>query len=270
MICGKAPGLAIMATISAALTAFPAPPAAVAAELIPHQATYRVAVQKFKQNPGIRIEAGGVLTRRVTRDCQKWEVVEKFDVRISAETGDSFEFTSVQQFYEGLDGRRMEFSGWITGSGKRLAVKGNAVMNGDGSGGLARFGKPVEMEQEIPPGVRFPVAANREVLDALIAGRRPPALIAYRPLGAATLVETSPAGAADLSAFEQGDAGPVEGRSWIVKSRVQDMDETPADASFETMQIHENGVISRYWLDNPTTTTVVELVELRPLRAPDC
>ncbi len=36
------------------------------------------------------------------------------------------------------------------------------------------------------------------------------------------------------------------------------------------MQIHESGVVSRYWLDNPTTTTVAVLVELRQIRAPDC
>ena len=166
----------------------------------------------------------------------------------------------------------MEFSGWQSqNGGSRTNLKGTAAMNRDGYGGVARFRQPEETEWELPSPTKLPIAATKELLSALNSGRANPQSIAFEVLGISEVIRTGPGKAVNYQKIDTENLSLVEGRSWLVDRAIY-FETISRNEPFliETLQIHANGIVSKFWHDYQTMVLSGELIALEEISKPDC
>jgi hypothetical protein len=245
--------------------------AGAAAELVPHEARYDIALESL-QIEGFPIEAGGKMAVRLTRDCQKWELLQEMRFSIGLEGATPIELHFQVRILEGLDGKRMEFSGWQEKDGRdRVKLRGRARMNADGYGGAAKFQHPEETDWTLPTPTRLLLAARRDLLTALSSGRTDAQSIAFEVQGVSEVTRVSPGKGLSASALKTKGAPLLKEKSWLVDRAVY-MEEIARNDPFmlETQQIHANGVVSRFRQDYHSMVLAGELVALEELPEPDC
>lgn len=249
-----------------------APPgAAVGAEIVPHEAKYDITLESL-ETEGFALEADGVMAVRRTRDCQKWESLREMRFNVSVEEGEPVSIHMLVRMLEGLDGKRMEFTGWqTTQGGNRTNLRGTAAMNRDGYGGMASFQKPEETDWDLPSPTKLPMAAMKELLDGLADGRTDPQSIMFEVLGVSEVIRIDPGKAVNFEKIETDDISLVKGRSWLIERAIYfETIERNEPFMFETLQIHANGVVSKFWHDYKTMILSGELVALEEISRPDC
>jgi hypothetical protein len=209
---------------------------------------------------------------RLSRDCQKWETLREMKFSVGIEGGQPIDLHMMTRTLEGLDGTRMEFTGWKSqGGGTRTNLKGKAAMNGDGFGGSASFRQPEETEWDLPSPTQLPMAAMQDLLNALAGGQSAPQSMAFEVLGISEVTGVMPGRAVNLKKLETGNAALVKGKSWLVDRAIY-FEGIAQNEPFliETQQIHENGVVSKFWHDYQTMVLSGELVALTEIPTPDC
>ncbi len=242
-----------------------------AAEIVPHEARYDIKLESL-QAEGFPLEADGAMAIRLTRDCQKWELMQELRFNVGVNGGAPINIQMLVRVLEGLDGRRMEFTGWQNqNGGNRMEVRGTAAMNRDGYGGVARFQYPEETDWDLPSPTKFPIAAKNELLAALSSGQANPQSIAFDVLGISEVIRTGPGKAVNFKKIETDNISLVEGRSWLIDRAVY-FEAIARNQPFliETLQIHANGIVSKFWHDYQTMVLSGELVALEEISKPDC
>lgn len=248
------------------------PPAGAAAvKIAPHEARYEISLESLNIE-GYPLSAKGAMAIRLSRDCQKWKTLQEIEFSIGIEGGQPVSLHLMTRTLESLDGTRMEFTGWKSqDGGHRTSLKGMAAMNSDGFGGLASFRQPEETEWVLPSPTQLPIAAMQDLLTALSNGQSEPQSIAFEVLGISEVIGITPGRAVNLKKLETGNAALVKGRSWLVDQAVY-FEGIAQNEPFliETLQIHENGVVSKFWHDYQTMVLSGELVTLSEIPIPDC
>lgn len=248
-----------------------ASPGNAAAELVPHEARYDISLESI-QAEGLPIEAGGVMAIRLTRDCQKWELIQEMQFSVGLEGADPIELRVQMKLLEGLDGRRMEFSGWQKKDGRDIVkLRGNAVMDRGGEGGVARFTHPEETEWILPSPTRLMISARSDLLQALAAGKATPQSIAFEVQGVSEVTRVAPGKSIGARALDTKGAELLKERSWTIDRAIY-FEEIARNEPwmFETVQVHANGVVSKFWHDYRTMVIAGELVALEKLPEPQC
>lgn len=244
---------------------------AAAAELVPHEARYDIALESL-QIEGFPLEAGGEMAVRLSRDCQKWELIQEMQFRVGLEGAAPIELHIQIKMLEGLDGRRMEFSGWQKKDGRDIAkLRGRAVMDRNGDGGVAQFTHPEETQWNLPSPTRLLISARRDLLDALAGGQGAPQSIAFEVQGLSEVTRVAPGKGVGEKALRTDGAALLRERSWTVDRAIY-FEEIARNepAMYETLQVHANGVVSKFWHDYRTMVIAGELVALEKLPEPDC
>ena len=252
------------------LAALAAPPAA-GAEIALHEAKYEISLESLNIE-GYPLAVEGTMAIRLSRDCQKWKTLQELQFSIGIEGAQPINLHMMSRTLEGLDGTRMEFAGWKSqGGGVRTNLKGLATMNSDGFGGSASFHQPEETEWDLPSPTQLPMAAMRDLLKALASGQSGPQSIAFGFMGISEVTGVAPGKGVNLKKLDTGTAALVKGRSWLVDRAVY-LEGIAQNQPFliETKQIHENGVVSKFWHDYQTMVLSGELVALTEIPIPDC
>jgi len=208
----------------------------------------------------------------LTRDCQKWEYLQEMQFNASVEGGQPLVIHFYVQMLEGLDGKRMEFSGWQKrGAQEMVKLRGKATMNHDGYGGMASFIRPEETEWTLPSPTKLPIAAMKELIGALAKGQADPQSIAFEVLGVSEVTRIQTGGAVNLETVETDNASLLKGKSWLVDRAIY-FEEIGRNEPFmfETLQVHANGIVSKFWQDYKVMVLSGELVALEELPEPDC
>lgn len=252
------------------LAALVAPPAS-GAEIVPHEARYEISLESLNIE-GFPLSAEGAMAIRLSRDCQKWKKLQELQFNVGIEGGQPINLHMMTRTLEDLDGTRMEFTGWKSqDGGTRTTLKGTAAMNRDGFGGSANFRQPEESEWDLPSPTQLPMAAMQGLLNALAGGQGAPQSIAFEVVGISEVTGVMPGKAVNLKKLETGNAALVKGRSWLVDRAIY-FEGIAQNEPFliETQQIHENGVVSKFWHDYQTMVLSGELVALTEIPIPDC
>ncbi|MEN8195120.1 MAG: DUF1849 family protein [Pseudomonadota bacterium] len=245
--------------------------AASGAEIVPHEARYEISLESLNIE-GYPLSAEGAMAVRLSRDCQKWKTLQEIQFSVGIEGGQPINLHMMTRTLEGLDGTRMEFTGWKSqDGGTRTKLKGTAAMNRDGFGGLANFRQPEETEWDLPSPTQLPMAAMQNFLTALAGGQSAPQSIAFEVLGISEVTSVMTGKSVNLKKLETGDTALVKGRSWLVDRAVY-FEGIAQNEPFmiETQQIHENGVVSKFWHDYRTMVLSGELVALTEIPIPAC
>lgn len=254
------------------LTAVMAIPSFATAEIVPHEARYRLQLESLYTDEGFPLEASGVMAVRMERDCQKWTLIRELQFDVAMEGASSINLETRVRILEGIDEKRMEFAGWQSESpNARRVVKGKATMNSDGYGGTAYFQGTEETYWELPSPTKLPIAAREDLLDALSAGETDPQSLAFQVFGISEVVRTGPGKMPNLDIVDTENLTLLRERSWRVERAVY-FETIARNEPFmlETLQIHRNGVVSRFWRDYQTVILSGELVALEEIPEPDC
>lgn len=260
-----------MGLAAACLTLGMAGSGAAVAKLVPHEARYDISLESI-QVEGVPLEAGGVMAVRLTRDCQKWELIQEMQFSVGLEGASPIELHIQIKMLEGLDGRRMEFSGWQKNNGRDIVkLRGRAVMDREGNGGVARFTHPEATEWSLPAPTKLMVSARQDLLDALAAGETAPQSIAFEIQGLSEVTRVSPGKGIGAKALQTAGAALLKEPSWTVERAIY-FEEIARNepAMYETLQIHANGVVSKFWYDYRDMVVAGELVALEKLPEPTC
>jgi hypothetical protein len=149
---------------AAAIAAFSAGPA-IAQELAPHKAAYKVTMTE-NGKPGI---GGGTYAYELKATCDGFVMNQR--LRIDLQTGRGPLVSEQQsQLTESRDSRKLHFEHRGSTNGKQTtALKGEATIDGDGQG-QARFTAPDGQSVALPAGTMFPAALSRATVQHFKAG----------------------------------------------------------------------------------------------------
>lgn len=252
----------------AALLGAAAAPAA--AEIVPHEAHYRISLDSLRVE-GTAMRAEGAMAIRATRDCEKWKVLKELLYVVALSDGTTIRIHTMDRVYEGLDGRRMEFAGWFRfNGGSRRDVKGHATLDPGRGGGTIHFSRPQAIEEPLPPGTQFPMSALRDTVDALGSGLPVRSRDVYSGLGLSVTTDVSPSTGRPKEP-PRGNPELLDARAWLIQSTVYaDTGKAGRPIVTETTEMRENGVVSRFWSDFSMLAISGELVSVEEFPVPDC
>ena len=139
-----------------------------AASLLPHRALYTMKLAAV-QGTGGPSNVRGVMTYVFKEQCDSWTVESKVYLRLQYGDGPEIENVRTMATWESKDGKGYRFRVEESRHGKTIEeIKGVAVLDGAGQGGIAEFSKPRRFKVELPKGTIFP---SRHIDDLIVAGR---------------------------------------------------------------------------------------------------
>lgn len=141
--------------------------AAEAAELMPHRATYKVALVAAKTGTGIA-QIQGLMVSDWDLTCGGWTLDQKMALTIYDARGRKrVSLVSNVSTWESTDGRLYRFSvNNVSPGGKSEKIEGSAELPGSGEAGTAQFSQPERKTVTLPKGTIFPTFHSELVLGA--------------------------------------------------------------------------------------------------------
>ena len=158
--------------LSAALPAAAATPgiAASAIELAAHHAVYDLTLGAGR---GGVVGASGRMTYDVIDACSAWAVQQRLELDVASNDGSSVHSVSDYTTWESKDGRVLRFRlHEMTGGEVTTDLAGEAHLDRPGGAGMAVYTRPRPARVPLPAGTFFPMAQNRAIIAAAIAGKR--------------------------------------------------------------------------------------------------
>jgi hypothetical protein len=144
----------------------------VAAELASYRAIYSFSLVSTKPASGIA-GASGAMFDEIGEACDGRTEEERSHLRLDYDGDDSVTITTTLVNWESRDGRQFRFNQRRLKDGVLdQEFKGEARLDGRGKGGIAEFTKPEEARLTLAPGVLFPMAHTRFLVDRARAGEQ--------------------------------------------------------------------------------------------------
>ncbi|HUI18539.1 MAG TPA: DUF1849 family protein [Alphaproteobacteria bacterium] len=142
------------------------------ADLIPHHAFYTLRLGHSSVQGDV-VEASGGMAIEVSETCEAWLTKQRLLLRIVRDEGDDMVTDNNFTSWEAKDGRRYRFNvrNRLNGSVNE-EYRGEARLNANGGGGVAKFTLPKKQEVILPSGTLFPTAHVRFVIDSARKGTR--------------------------------------------------------------------------------------------------
>ena len=253
------------------LVALPVGTPSWAAQTVPHEAYYRVTVEKLKV-PGDILSASGEMAMRVSRDCQKWTVQHETNFRVVFSGGRRFDIESTYRIHEALDGARLDFKAITKVNGAIVVnTKGSARILADGTSGEVEFRLPEKRLVKLPPNTGFPLSLANRSIDLLRAGNNINRYVLFDGVGIYHVTDVAAGEAILLSTRPEGDVDLLASRSWRIESTLFPygvIDSEPAGTV--VTQTQENGIASGFLADYGELIARGELKSIRRLPDPDC
>ncbi len=149
--------LGVLVAISAALTPMSVRDAAAGA-LAPHRALYSMHLSKSSGDGGLSA-ARGVMTYEFRDQCDGWTVESRVYLRLQYDGSKEIENVRSLMTWESKDGLGFRFRVNESQNGKPVQeIKGVAVLDGEGEGGVVEYSKPTRNKVNLPKGTLFPTA----------------------------------------------------------------------------------------------------------------
>ena len=244
--------------------------AADAAALVSHQAIYDIRLGRTRSGGGI-IEARGLSTLELRRECEGWIVVQRMSTELGLTGNRSMRQLLEYSSWEALDGSRFQFVFKSRLDEETEIFSGDATL---GAPGTVRFRELAVKDLVLPEGSVFPIAHTQMLIDHAVAGKHlisrqvfdgkedkaPPNVSAF--IGARK--------AAGQHGF--GKLSPLADRpGWTIRMAYHDAGSTEAEPSFEVSMLQlDNGVAPYIVLDYQDFSLILELRRIEALPPNSC
>ncbi|HWG78567.1 MAG TPA: DUF1849 family protein [Stellaceae bacterium] len=253
---------------------------AMAAELAPYRAIYSFSLVSTKPASGIA-GASGAMFDEIGDACDGRTEEERMHLRLDYDGEDSVTITTTLVDWESRDGLRFRFNQRRLKDGVLdEEFKGEAHLDGPGKGGVAEFTKPEEARLTLAPGVLFPMAHTRFLVDRARAGEQ---FVAAKVFDGGAVETASPITAAigprlaRAAAAHPGDKGngladPLLNRpSWRMRLAYFLPDPNDEEPDYEeTILLLDNGVVQDMLLDYGDYVIHAKLDDIERLPKPRC
>lgn len=256
---------------SALALAIVATPAVAAGQTVPHEARYRVTVEKLR-TPGVILNAAGEMAMSVEQDCDKWTV--QHETRFGADFvgGDRFSIETLYRIHEAIDGHRLDFRAKTRLNGDLVVdSKGSAILARDGSGGSVKFRRPDYRELPLPAETIFPMAVAHRSIDSLKADKAIGRYVLFDGVGVYHVTDVAAGKPLPMSAKPRGDVELLAVRSWKVESTLFPYGVVDAQpVGIVVTQTQENGIATGFLADYGRLIARGELTSVYRLPDPEC
>lgn len=242
-----------------------------AADLVPHEARYSIAL-------GTAVNATQVGTARqlLTEACRLWQIERDIDIRFNLTTTWRFDVKSSLQGRQGRDGGRFDYTLSRNYNGE-ASQRSGTILPAIGTVGRADLRTPTGAQHlTLPPRTFLPASGLRHIIDALQAGRSEFAFKMWDSEIISDVFSVSVNVLADDAIARprpiEGGAELLNGRAWpiyLVFRRARDGDGV-APLFSATMLLHENGVIARMTVPLGLVTLAVEPISFMTLARVRC
>ncbi|MCR9254956.1 MAG: cell envelope integrity EipB family protein [Alphaproteobacteria bacterium] len=162
-------GVSQIASALVMLSVLVAPALAMAANIVPHRALYRLTLDSATGAQSIE-DAGGLIAFQWTETCESVEINEAYSILIYADGGQVNEFGANFVGRERRDGSSFDFRFEQTGAGETLFVEGSAERARDGF--ALKLRPNGSLNRTLPAGVLFPAGHGQALLEAALAGEK--------------------------------------------------------------------------------------------------
>ncbi len=264
--------VALVLAASAPLMVSPAE----AVELAAHRAIYSFSLGSAKPDGGV-VAASGGMVEETGETCDGWTEEQRFRLRVQYAEQGTVEIKSTVLFWESKDGRRYRYDVRRDRSGEEPEViKGEARLEPD-KGGTAEFTRPQAVTLTLAPGVLFPTAFTRLLLERAAAGES---------FVARQVFDGSEVGNADQVTAVIGPALPpgpgkartklpesplLERRSWRIRLAFFVTESADGKPDYEeSIRLLDNGVTQEQVFDYGDYTVNATLDHIEPLPRPSC
>lgn len=256
---------------AAASAAAPAAPTPAAAELTSHRAAYRLSLADSERSLDL-IGADGVLGIEWRVACDGWLSRQVLAFTAVTQEGQEISYDVRFSSWESRDNDRLRFTVRRFDEGRLdEEFRGEAVLEGPGGAGVARFTSPEAKSVELPPGTIFPTEHMQSVLASAEAGERMVSHAVFDGSGFDALTQISAAigrprrGGGDEAGAANG------GASWPVSMAYYDAAAERDLPDFEAaFVLDDGGVLRELLLDYGDFQLSATLEDLQPLPEPDC
>ena len=251
---------------------------ACAVDLAAHRASYAVSLGSAKPGSGV-VAVDGSMALETAEACDGWttEQRNKFTVHY-AEDNPDLVLSAVFVSWESKDGRHFRFSQRETKNGELdKEVSGVGQLADDGGGGTVTFTKPSATTLDLAPGVMFPTAHTRLLIERALAGE---GFVGEKVFDGTsddnandvTAVIGAPQDEAATAAAASPVASPLlRHRSWRAHLAFFSADSTNDQPDFElTMRLLDNGVSGDSLLDYGDFAIKAKLEKIEALPRPSC
>ena len=273
---GKARAWRLASSLVLAAAVVPlSPPGAVVerARIAPHRALYALSLGQVRSDSSL-VDARGMMAYEWGESCGGWTIEQRYRLKLDYGERADEDLRSSFVTWESKDGLRYRFNQTEAKNGKpRLDVRGAAILEGPGKGGVAVFSKPRAETLALPPGTLFPSAQTIVLINAARAGKR--FLLRHVFDGAseekAAEVSTvigkklvAPAAAAEKSPL-------LDQPGWRVRLAFFSAGSQALTPDYELgMDLLDNGVSRHLVIDYGDYTIRGKLLKIEPLSKPKC
>lgn len=150
-----------------------APPAATLPppHIAPHRALYALSLGVVRNDLGL-LNADGMMAYEWGETCDGWTIEQHYRLKLDYGEKEDEDLRSSFVTWESKDGLRYRFNQIEKENDEpRETVRGAAILEGPGKGGVAVFSKPRPEKIALPPGTLFPSAHTVLLIDAARAGK---------------------------------------------------------------------------------------------------
>jgi hypothetical protein len=142
-----------------------------AAAIAPHRALYSLSLGSVRSELGL-VEAAGTMAYEWGESCDGWTIEQRYRLTLGYGEKPDEDIRSSFVTWESKDGLRYRFNQKETHNGKNeTAIRGAAILEGPGKGGVAVYSQPRAETIALPPGVLFPSAHTILLIDEARRGK---------------------------------------------------------------------------------------------------
>jgi hypothetical protein len=230
--------------------------AALAAEIVPHQAMYRLALQDMKME-GWAETSNGTMEVRVLRDCFHYGIDRHIDFNIRYTDDRETHIVIEERLREAVEAQQYWYWSRTTLNG---TAEQEAAQQDDGTiemrllGVQVKYNWPDDRRIEVDPAAIFPFDALKRQLDSLEAGALQPEFIVFDGLNKDDAYRAiyRPAQVTQVAnpIIPDGNAELLDAPAWRFTTQYFLMgSESHTPARTITSKVHANGVVSETIID---------------------
>ena len=247
--------------------------AARSVEIVPHRALYLMTLGSARNDSGV-VDARGTMDYEWGETCDGWTIEQRYRLKMRyAETAD-VDIVSSFVTWESKDGLRYRFNQKQTRNGEiDQEIRGEARLDGPGSGGVAEFSKPEPKTLKLEPGVMFPSAHTMLLIDAAHEGENFISRLVFDGATDENAVQVSAAIGVKLTPDAVAAArNPLLQRpGWRFRLAFFPVDASAERPDYELgMRLLDNGVSQDMVIDYGEYSIRAKLDDIEPLGKPNC
>ncbi|TAN57479.1 MAG: DUF1849 family protein [Rhodospirillales bacterium] len=246
-------------------------PGAMAADLVPHLAEYKLSLKSAKQGSGIAALKGS-MQFRFADVCDGWTVENRTVMTFVEAEGEEVETQWSFVTWESKDGLRYRFRVTSLRNGDLVQeIQGQASLEAPGGKGKARLTKPEERSIVLPKGTLFPAAHTAMVINEAAMGKTSLQRVVFDGASLDSPQEVSALIGAPRKPQGKSNNPLLAGASWPSHMAFFEIGGKDGLPSYEiSLRYFDNGIADDVVEDYGNFSVRSQLGKLEPLPRPDC